>query len=80
MLVGHKIAEAVIENGELKYIDRKLPQKKMKVHIIYDDVEEMPQIIEISKIVEETSGLYKDIDVTAESKKLRKEWERHVHN
>lgn len=65
--MGHKIAEAIIENGQIKYINKKLPPGRLKVHLIYD-------------AVEETSGLYRDIDVEAESRKLRESWERNVHS
>ena len=37
--MGHKIAEAVVEDGQLKHIDRKLPPGKLKVHLIYDTME-----------------------------------------
>jgi hypothetical protein len=40
ILMAHKIAEAIIENGEIKYINRKLPHGRMKVHLIYDVGEE----------------------------------------
>lgn len=77
--MGHKIAEAVIENGVLKHVDRKLPSGKLTVHIVYDENHEALQGIEIEKIVRETSGIYRDINVEAESKKLRNSWERNVH-
>ena len=51
----------------------------MKVHLIYDVGSLMLSTNEISKIVEESSGIYKDVDVERESKKLREEWERNVH-
>lgn len=77
--MGHKIAEAVVEDGQLKYIDRKLPPGKLKVHLIYDTMESPLSRNEATRIVRETSGLYKDIDAEAESRKLRGEWERNVH-
>ncbi len=76
--MGHKIAEAIIENGILKYVDKKLPSGKLTVHIIYDESNEITQKIVLKNIVEETSGIYKGIDVEAESKKLRDSWERNV--
>jgi hypothetical protein len=79
-LMAHKIAEAIIENGEIKYINRKLPHRRMKVHLIYDVGEETISTVEASKIVQETSGIYKDIDAETESRRLRTEWERNVHN
>lgn len=78
--MGHKIAEAIIENGQIKYINKKLPCGKIKVHLIYDDTEETPPNSEVSRIVKETSGIYKDIDVEDESRKLRTNWERNIHN
>lgn len=77
--MGHKIAEAVVENGQLKYIDRKLPSGRLKVHLIYDTPESPLSRNEVTRIVRETSGLYKEIDAEAESKKLRGEWERNVY-
>ena len=76
--MGHKIAEAIIENGQLKYVDKKLPAGKLRVHLVYDAVEESIVETEIDQIVKETSGIYKDIDVEAESRKLRANWERNV--
>ncbi len=78
--MGHKIIEAIIENGQLKYIDKKLPDGKIRVHLIYDVAEEPLQESEAKEIVRETSGIYKDINVQAESEKLRRNWERNVHN
>lgn len=76
--MGHKIVEAIIENGQLKYVEKELPTGRIKVHIIYDTVEEMHPETEIIKIVRESSGIYKGIDVDSESKKLREIWERKV--
>ncbi len=76
--MGHKIVEAIIENGQIKHVDNKLPGGKIKAHLIYDD-EYYPKT-EVEKMVKETSGIYKDIDVDAESKKLRESWERDVCN
>ncbi len=77
--MGHKIVEAIIENGQLKYVDKKLPAGKLRVHLVYDTVEEAILETEIEKIVKETSGIYKDIDVEAESRKMRANWERNVY-
>ena len=78
--MGHRISEAIIENGQLKYVDTKLPNGRIKVHIIYDTSEETIPETEVKKIVNETAGIYKDIDAEAESGKLRASWERNVHN
>lgn len=74
--MGHKIAEAIIENGKLKYIDKKLPDGKIKVHIIYDIEKDNHSERDAVRIINETSGMYKNIDAKTESKKLRKNWER----
>ena len=76
----HRIAEAIIENGQIKHVNKKLPHRRMKVHLIYDVGEERVSGGEISKIVEETLGIYKGIDSGAESRKLRADCERNVHN
>ena len=78
--MGHKIIEAVIENGQIKYVDKKLPPGRIKVHLIYDTGEETVPESELVKIVKETSGIYKDIDSDAEAEKIRAGWERNVHN
>ena len=78
--MGHKIVEAIIENGQLKYVDKELPDGRIRVHLIYDVTEKKLQESEVERIVRETSGIYKDIDTEAESKKLRKSWEQNVHN
>lgn len=75
--MSHRIAEAIIENGQIKYIDKKLPPKKLKVHIIYDD-EKAISANKITKIMKETFGVYKNMkfDADMESKRIRQEWER----
>ncbi len=78
--MGHKIVEAILEDGQLKYVNTKLPNGRLKVHLIYDVVEETPLEIEGSRMVRETSGIYKDIDTDDESRKLREEWDRNVCN
>ena len=76
--MGHKIAEAIIENGVLKYVNKKLPLGKINVHIVYDEGKEVLQENEAQKIVKETSAIYKHIDVKVETRKLRNSWERNV--
>jgi len=76
--MGHKIVEAIIEDGRLTYVNKKLPSGRIKVHLIYDSIEEPIEGSEIAKIIKETSGIYKDIDVEAETKKLRMSWERNA--
>ena len=76
----HKIAEAIIEDGRLKYVDKKLPSGRIKVHLIYDAAEETISETEATRLVRETSGIYKGIDVETESRKLRRGWERNVRD
>ena len=78
--MGHKIAEAIIENGQIRHINKKLPRKRMKVHLIYDDVEKKVPKTEVARILGESSGIYRGVDVEAESRKLRKSWERNAYN
>ena len=78
--MAHKIAEAVIEKGQIKSVNRKLPERRMKVHLIYDVGDEKVSDHEISKVIQETSGIYRDVDVEAESRKLRADWERNAYN
>lgn len=73
----HKIAEAVIENGKIKYIDKSLPTGEIKVHIIYDE-EQREGSIDAPGLVRETAGIYGDIEADKESKKLRAEWTRNA--
>lgn len=77
--MGHKIAKAIIENGKIRYINKELPHKRMEVQIIYNDLRETLSSDDITKIVKETSGIYKEIDVEREAKRLRQDWERNVH-
>jgi hypothetical protein len=75
----HVIAEVIIENGKLKYVDRKLPSGKIRAHIIYDAVHEKQGDIlkgQAMKIVKDTSGIYRGIDVERECRLLRDEWDR----
>lgn len=75
-----KVVEAVIEDGQLKHVDKKLPDGKIRVLLIYDvDEENLPKS-EVLRIVRETSGIYKNIDGETESKILRESWERNVHH
>ena len=76
--MGHQIIEAILEDGQIKSVNKKLPCGKIKVHLIYD-TEEAFQEADVATIVAETSGIYKDIDAEAEAKKLRLGWERNVN-
>jgi hypothetical protein len=72
--MGQQIIEAILENGQIKSTSRKLPQGKIKVHLIYNkkDISDT----DLAEIIAETSGIYKNIDVEVESRKLRDGWER----
>jgi hypothetical protein len=75
--MAHVIAEAIIENGQLRYIDRKLPDGKIKAHIIYDTVEQKPNPkSKTNQLMKDTSGIYRTINAKVESRSLRKSWER----
>jgi len=78
--MAHIIAEAIIENGQLKYVDRKLPRGRIKAHLIYDNDEKSISRADRARIVKETSGIYKNINAEAESRSLRLSWERNVEN
>lgn len=74
--MGHKITEAIIENGRITHIDTQLPSGKLKVHIVYDVGEDQYLSANASSVVKESAGIYGGIDPEQESKKLRNEWER----
>jgi len=77
----HVIANVIIEDGQLKYVDRKLPAGKIRAHIVYDSVDKGPvSKSNTAKLLRETAGLYKDIKATHESRLLRDEWERDAKN
>ena len=79
--MSHIIAEAIIENGQLKYVDKKLPRGRIKAHIIYDSIDnKIKSKVAIAKIVTETSGIYKNINAEFESLTLREGWDRDVEN
>jgi hypothetical protein len=77
--MGHKIVEAIIEDGQLKYVNGKLPKGKIDVHLIYDTADEPLREKEMAKSLAETSGIYKEIDAATEAMKLRESWERDFH-
>ena len=79
--MAHIIAEAIIENGKLKYIDKKLPNGRIKAHLIYDIADERPiSKINMARIVRETAGIYKNINAEIESRTLREDWKHDVKN
>lgn len=78
--MAHKIVEAIIERGQIKTVNKKLPQERMKIHLIYDVREGKVSEMEVSKVIQETLGIYRDVNAEAESRKLRADWERNVYN
>jgi hypothetical protein len=77
--MGRKIIEAIIQDGQLKHVEGKLPPGEIKVHLIYD-MEEPTNGPEIIRTLIETSGIYSDIDAEREAINLRQEWERNLDN
>ncbi len=75
--MGHQIVEAILEDGQIVSVNRKLPRGKMKVHLIYD-TEGTVREAGAEQAVAETSGIYQGIDAEAEARKLRTGWERNV--
>lgn len=74
--MSHVIAKAIIENGELKYVDKKLPRGRIEAHIIYDVVGKTRIVKDdIMHLLKDTSGIYKHIDPEIESHNLRNDWE-----
>lgn len=76
--MGHRIVDAIIEDGQLKYVGEKLPAGRVKVHLIYDTAREHIGKRKAKEIVKKTAGIYRGIDAAAETRKLRRSWERDV--
>jgi hypothetical protein len=76
--MGHRVVEAIIEDGELKYVGEKLPAGRLMVHLIYDVGDENKTVRSPEAIIAETWGIYKGIDPDLEARGLRAEWERNV--
>ena len=74
--MGHRIVDAIIENGQLKYVSEKLPAGRLEVHLIYDRAQDRKAKRRPMDIVRRTAGIYRGIDAAAESRKLRRSWER----
>ncbi len=74
----HKIAKALIENGQIKYINKKLSPGRIMAHIIYDELNQINQKKKAQEIVYLTAGIYKKIEPEVESCLLRENWERNV--
>ncbi len=60
--MGHRIIDAVIEYGQLKYVGEKLPTGRLKVHLIYDTIEEDKGDEAAEAALADTWGVYKAID------------------
>ena len=76
--MGYRIVDAIIEDGQLKYVGEKLPAGRLKVHLVYDTQKEEEQAQTSEAVLAETWGIYRDIDPDVEAKDLRAEWERSV--
>ncbi len=76
--MGHRIVDAIIENGQLKYVSEKLPAGRLEVHLIYDTRRARAAKGRAMEIVKRTAGIYRGVDAAAESRKLRRSWERDV--
>jgi hypothetical protein len=74
--MGHRVVDAIIEDGQLKYVGEKLPTGRLKVHLIYDTIEADKADRAVEAVLADTWGIYKDIDPGMEAKNLRAEWER----
>ncbi len=79
-MMKEKVAEAIIENGKIKYIDKKLPHGVIKVKLIYSVEEEPVQKTDVEAVIRNSSGIYKNINPDKESSNLRTEWERNIGN
>ncbi|MDO9566774.1 MAG: hypothetical protein Q7J15_08550 [Candidatus Desulfaltia sp.] len=76
--MGHRIAEAIIENGRITYSDHKLPSGKLKVHLVYDTSDASIETERALSLLKETAGIYKGIKADEEARTLRSEWDRNV--
>ena len=74
--MGHRIVDAIIEDGQLKYVGEKLPAGRLNVHLIYDTNQESGVKQKAMDIVKRTAGIYPEIDAVREAKMLRRSWDR----
>jgi hypothetical protein len=74
--MGHRIVEAIIENGRIEVLDEALPVGKLKVHLIYDTEDVKQERNQTADSLSETSGIYKNVNGDAEARDLRGQWER----
>jgi len=78
MTMGHKTAEAIIEDGRITYIDHTLPSGKVKVTLIYDINDASAEKSQVLSLIRETGGIYPHIRPDTEARALRSQWERDV--
>ena len=76
--MGHRIVDAIIEDGQLKYVGEKLPAGRLEVQLIYDTPRERIAKRKAKEIMKRTAGIYRGIDPASEIRKLRRSWERDV--
>ena len=76
--MGHRIVDAVIEDGQLKYVGGKLPAGRLEVRLLYDTTREPTPKRKAKEILKRTAGIYRGIDAAAETRRLRRSWERDV--
>ena len=75
--MGQQIIEAILENGQIIHVSKKLPRGKLKVKLVYDS-KKIPNRDNLEEAITETSGIYKDITVDVESRALRSGWDRNM--
>ena len=76
--MGYRIVDAIIEDGQLKYVGEKLPAGRLEVQLLYNTPRERVAKRKAKEIVKRTAGIYRGIDAAAETRKLRRSWERGV--
>jgi hypothetical protein len=76
--MGHRIVDAIIEDGQLKYVGGKLPAGRLEVRLLYDTTREPTAKRKAKEILKRTAGIYRGIDAAVETRKLRRSWERDV--
>ena len=74
--MGHKIVEAIIENGKLKYVDTPLPAGRFKAHLIYDTAETSVPKGQLKKRLRDALGISKEVNADVEARLMRDDWER----
>lgn len=76
--MGHKTAEAIIEDGRITYIDHTLPVGKVKVTLIYDTNDAAAEKSLLLSLLRDINGIYPHILPDIEARTLRSQWERDV--